>query len=91
MSDLKTTLGDIQSARLIVIKGVLFAVVGIIAALGIWLQNPDWRTALLLAICVWSCCRFYYFAFYVIEKYVDPNFKYAGLWTMILWLLKRKT
>ncbi len=82
--------GDIHSKKLIVIKGFLFALVGIIGALGIWLQIPDWRMALLLAITIWACCRFYYFAFYVIENYVDSEFKFAGLWAMVIWLWRRK-
>lgn len=82
--------GDIGSKKLIIVKGFLFALVGAIGALGIWLQIPDWRTALLLAITIWACCRFYYFAFYVIEHYVDENFKFAGLWAMLIWLWQRK-
>ena len=82
--------GDIQSKKLIIVKGFLFAFVGALGALGIWLQIPDGRTALLLAITIWACCRFYYFAFYVIEHYVDENFKFAGLWAMVIWLWQRR-
>ena len=42
-------------------------------------NDPDWKTAALLALAIWSFCRFYYFAFYVIEKYVDPGYKFSGL------------
>ncbi len=34
---------------------------------------------ILLAIAVWAFCRAYYFAFYVIEKYIDPRFRFDGL------------
>jgi hypothetical protein len=40
---------------------------------------PAWRTAALLVVAIWSFCRFYYFAFYVIEKYIDPSYKFSGL------------
>ena len=82
--------GDIQSKKLIVIKGFLFALVGALGVLGIWLQVPDWRTALLLVITIWACCRFYYFAFYVIEHYVDEDFKFAGLWAMLIYLAQKR-
>ena len=39
--------------------------------------------ALLLALAIWAFCRAYYFAFYVIEHYIDPGFKFAGLWAML--------
>ena len=47
------------------------------------------KAALLLAICVWSFCRAYYFAFYVIEHYVDPQYKFAGLSSFVLYLLRK--
>ena len=62
-------------------KGILFLFMGIASAVLLILECPTWRTAVLLAIAVWSFCRFYYFAFYVIEKYVDPSYKFSGLWS----------
>jgi hypothetical protein len=47
-------------------------------------------TALLLAVAVWSFARFYYFAFYVIEHYVDPGYRFAGLWDFVRYLLRRR-
>jgi hypothetical protein len=45
----------------------------------------------LLALLVWSSCRFYYFLFYVLEKYVDPGLRYAGLFALMaaLWRKRR--
>ena len=40
---------------------------------------PDIENIVLLAIVVWAFCRAYYFAFYVIEKYVDPSYRFAGI------------
>ena len=61
------------------IKGILFLIMGLVAVALILFDNPNWRTAALLAVVIWSFCRFYYFAFYVIEKYVDPSYKFSGL------------
>ena len=33
----------------------------------------------LLAVAIWAFCRAYYFAFYVIDHYIDPSQRYAGL------------
>jgi hypothetical protein len=72
-------MGDLKSKRLIVLKGRLFLLVALLAAFGLLLQSPSWRTAMLLAVLVWSASRFYYFLFYVLEKYVDPSLRYAGV------------
>jgi hypothetical protein len=77
--------------RWIKIKGLLFLVIGIAAVVLILIKDPDWTTAILLALAIWSFCRFYYFAFYVIEKYVDPNYKFSGLLSFAkYWLRRRK-
>ena len=47
--------------------------------------------AFLLAVALWAFCRFYYFAFYVIEKYVDPSYRFAGLGSFALYLLRRRS
>jgi len=71
---------DLKAPRLIYLKGLLF-LLGAIMSAGILLAfHPSLKIAALLAICVWCSCRFYYFAFYVIEHYVDGDHHYAGLW-----------
>ena len=81
---------DLSNPFWIKLKGILFLLIGIVAALLVWLDNPKWQTALLLALAIWSFCRFYYFAFYVIEKYVDSNYKFSGLFSFVQYLLRRK-
>ena len=76
-------MSDLKSKRLIIVKGWLFLLTGLLAGGLLLFENLSWRNGLLMAICVWSFCRFYYFAFYVIEHYVDDQFKYAGLWDFL--------
>jgi hypothetical protein len=83
-------LGDIKSPGIIYLKGFLFLVLGLLASAGLLLESPTLRTAALLVIAVWSFCRLYYFAFYVIEKYVDPGYRFAGLGSFVVYLLKRR-
>jgi hypothetical protein len=45
---------------------------------------------LLLAIAVWCFARFYYFAFYVIEHYVDPGFRFSGLWSFARYVWSKR-
>ena len=71
--------GDIQSPRILYLKGALFAFLCLLSASILIARHPSWQLAGLLAICVWSGCRAYYFAFYVIEHYVNDGERYAGL------------
>jgi len=71
-------------------KGILFLLVGIISALLLLLENPSLKLAVLLAITIWCFCRFYYFAFYVIEHYVDPGYRFSGLWSFVVYLTSKR-
>jgi uncharacterized membrane protein len=79
---------DLSNPFWIKLKGILFLLIGIVAAMLVFLDNPKWQTAILLALGIWSFCRFYYFAFYVIEKYVDPDYKFSGLNSFAKYLLR---
>jgi len=70
---------DLSNPFWIKLKGLLFLLIGIAATVLLFLDSPTLRTAILLVLAIWSFCRFYYFAFYVIEKYVDPGYKFSGL------------
>ena len=78
------------NARWIKIKGLLFLAIGIASATLMIANAPDWKTVVLLALVIWSFCRFYYFAFYVIEKYVDPAYKFSGLISFVKYWLGRR-
>ena len=81
---------DLTNRRLIFAKGWLFLLLGAIGAGSLLALHPEATTALLLAITVWACCRWYYFAFYVVERYVDPGFRFAGLGSFVRYLLKTR-
>jgi hypothetical protein len=82
-------MGDLTNPKLIYAKGFLFLAGGLLAATGLILENPTAKTVLLLAVAVWCFARFYYFAFYVIEHYVDPGYRFAGLGSFVRHLLAR--
>ena len=79
---------DLSNSFWIKLKGVLFLLIGIVAALLVLLDNFKWQTALYLVLAIWSFCRFYYFAFYVIEKYVDSKYKFSGLFDFAKYLFR---
>lgn len=83
-------MADIRTPWLLYLKGGLFVLLGGLAAAGILIEHPSWRVAALLAIAVWAFARAYYFAFYVVEHYVDGNYRFAGLWSFVRYLLRRR-
>jgi hypothetical protein len=81
---------DLTDPRWIKFKGILFLIVGVLAAALLTLENPTLKAAVLLAITVWCFCRAYYFAFYVLEKYVDASFRFSGLWSAMKFLCSKR-
>jgi hypothetical protein len=79
---------DLTSTMWIKVKGILFLLLGLTAVTLLILENPSWKVVGLLALVIWCFCRFYYFAFYVIEKYVDPGYKFSGLWSFACYLVR---
>jgi len=53
----------------------LFLVTGLLSLAALLLERPTLRTAFLLAVAV---------------KYVDPSFKFAGLYSFVVYLLLRR-
>lgn len=78
---------DLASPRVIVLKGLLFVVLGVqstgllIVGLAAPAEGrlPAGFLAGLHLVAVWAFARAYYFAFYVIERYVEGGPRYAGL------------
>jgi hypothetical protein len=82
-------MADIRDPRLLYAKGLLLLCAGIFAGALLLAENATWRSTLLLTITIWAFCRAYYFAFYVIEHYIDRNFRYSGLFAFLIYLLKK--
>jgi len=80
---------DLEDVALIRLKAALFLLLGGLAASLLVLRSPSLTTAALVAVAVWSFCRLYYFAFYVIERYVDPRFRFSGLLSFVRYVVTR--
>ena len=81
---------DLSSRRWIVAKGSMLAAIALVTAALILLEKPSVTRALLLGLLVWASCRFYYFLFYVLERYVDPTLRYAGVLALLASLRRRR-
>jgi hypothetical protein len=79
---------DITSPGLLKLKGALFLFLGLLSGTVLLLPIFSWRSLGLLLLTVWAFCRAYYFCFYVMHHYVDARFRYAGLWSLVRFLIK---
>jgi hypothetical protein len=84
-----TTMTDLTSKKVIVLKGILFLCIIIGASTLILIEHPTLRVVLALCVLIWASARFYYFLFYVLEKYVDPRLRYSGLVALLSALVQR--
>ncbi len=83
-------MADIKSPTIIWIKGGLFLLLGLLASLTLVLHAPSVTVALLLGVSVWAFSRFYYFAFYVIQNYVDSGYRFSGLYSFLCYVLRKR-
>ena len=82
---------DIKSIKLLYFKGFLFLFGCAAASAALFVDSPSIKTAVLICIAVWFSARFYYFLFYVIENYIDKDFKYIGLYSFIKYIAQKKS
>ena len=81
---------DLRSTPTMWLKGWLFLFIGLFSAALLLIEQWSWRNALLLALSIWGFCRAYYFAFYVIGRWVDPAYKFSGLGSFVAYLFSKR-
>ena len=83
-------MADLKRPALLYAKGVLFVATGLLASVLLLLDRPTLKTALLLTLAIWSFARAYYFAFYVVQHYADPGYRFAGLGSFVRYAIGRQ-
>jgi hypothetical protein len=73
-----------------VLKGISFLLIVIGSSMVILIKQPTLMAVLALCVLIWASARFYYFLFYVLERYVDPSLRYSGLLALLSALLQRR-
>lgn len=71
-------MSDLTQPFWIHFKGILFAALGVLAGVLLVLRTPTWETVLLYAVGAWGFCRFYYYLFHVLERYLGGG-RYSGI------------
>jgi len=80
---------DLNDSKWMYLKGCLFLGILIASTALILIYSFSWRVLILLCLLIWSAARVYYFMFYVIEKYVDPTYKFSGILSFIMYVIRR--
>ncbi len=84
-------MGDLKSSKAIYAKAALFLVMVLICAVLLLFEEMLWRRAFFVVVLIWSSARLYYFMFYVIEKYVDPGFRFSGVFDFLKYLVSSRS
>ena len=72
------------------IKALCFAGILLLSAVLLIVQSATIQTIALVVLVAWASARLYYFCFYVIEKYIDPSFRFDGLISLVRHLLRNR-
>lgn len=83
-------MADLKNPSIIIAKGFLFLGLGLLASIMLLWEAWSIKVLLLLAVAVWAFCRFYYFAFYVIEHYLDSEYRFTGIVSFLRYLLRKR-
>lgn len=82
-------MNDLKNKKLIYLKALLFLFIIIVCAGMLIFQMRNWQTIVLVTALIWSSARLYYFMFYVIEKYVDSDYKFSSVYSFLLYILRK--
>ena len=81
---------DLKSKQAIYLKSLLFVFIWILSiVLNLTSEELSYKIVSIILV-VWASARLYYFMFYVIEHFVDDEFKFSSVYDFVLYLFKKK-
>ena len=81
---------DLKNAKWMYLKAAMFLLIGACCFVLVLSDHPAISTAVYLVLMIWAFARAYYFAFYVIEKYVDGQYRFSGLVSFVRYVMAGK-
>lgn len=82
-------MADLQNPKWMYAKAALLLLIGGMSFGLLLLPQELWMRIGLQALMIWAFARAYYFAFYVIEHYVDRQYRFAGLCDFLGYVMRR--
>ena len=81
---------DLKNPAWMYAKAGMFLVIGGMTFGLLLAPQSLWSRVALQLLMIWAFARAYYFAFYVIEHYVDRSYRFAGLADFAAWWFRRR-
>lgn len=78
---------DLKSTKWMYAKAVMLVLIGAMSFALLLTPQERWVRIVLQLLMIWAFARAYYFAFYVVEHYVDGKFRFSGLLDFARYLL----
>jgi hypothetical protein len=82
---------QLRSHVAIHVKGALFLALALMSAGILFLLERAAVTALCIVTLAWASARWYYYVFYVIERWIDPSFRYTGVISFVRYALRSRS
>lgn len=82
-------MADLRNPKWMYAKAALLLVIGVMTFGLLLLPQELLARVVLQVLMIWAFARAYYFAFYVIEHYVDGGYRFSGLIDFLRYLLGR--
>ena len=83
-------MADLQNPKWMYAKAALFLVIGVLSFGLLLLPQGTASRVVLQALMIWAFARAYYFAFYVIEHYIDARYRFSGLLDFLRYVVCRR-
>lgn len=81
---------DLKNPKAMHAKAILFVLIGLLSFGLALAEYPTLKHAALMLLMIWAFSRAYYFAFYVLQHYIDPGFRFAGLTSAIRHVMTKR-
>ena len=82
-------MSDLKSKKAIYFKAFLFLLIIIMTSVLLLFEEVLWKRAVYILSLIWASARLYYFMFYVIEKYVDSEYKFSSIYSFLKYLFNK--
>jgi hypothetical protein len=82
-------MNELKDTKLMYLKAGLFLLIGLVSVGLILIEQPSLKIFCLVVLAIWAFSRVYYFMFYVIEKYVDEQYKFSGVMSFVRYVMRR--
>jgi hypothetical protein len=83
-------MADLKNPRWMYAKAIMLLAIGVMTFGLLLMPQGLWGRIALQLLMVWAFARAYYFAFYVIEHYIDSGYRFSGLFDFLAYLVRAR-